>query len=71
MEMNEISKFGTLRSVEPRHSYETVAEVIVEAVRNYPDRQISYLTSEGERVFTYFEAYEEALRILTGLKKAV
>ncbi|WP_218638298.1 non-ribosomal peptide synthetase [Actinomyces oris] len=70
MEMNEISKFGTLRSVEPRHSYETVAEVIVEAVRNYPDRQISYLTSEGERVFTYFEAYEEALRILTGLKKS-
>lgn len=69
METTEIAEVGTLRSTDPRGSHETVAEVILESVKNHPDQQIIYLTSEGQHTSTYSKTYEEASIILAGLNK--
>lgn len=69
METTEIAEVGTLRSADPRGSHETVAEVILESVKNHPDQQIIYLTSEGQHTSTYSKTYEEASIILAGLNK--
>lgn len=69
METTETAKTGKLPSENPRGGHDTVSEVILESAKNYPDQQITYLTTGGQHASTYSDTYEQASTILAGLKE--